>query len=99
MIDKRKVCEFYFAVGDLENFCVHEVVVTHVIDLDSAVVIGIKELHNIILAVPEQFIEALTRQTHCDHPVCNVTKIEIEFVVLVSVTVPRDQSLKNEAFL
>ena len=99
VIDEGKVGELDFAICDREHFCVHEVVVTHIVDLNTAVVIGIKELHDIILAVPEQFIEALSRQTHRYHTVGDVTKIEVKPIVLVSVTVPGDQSFKNEAFL
>ena len=95
MIHERKVGKFDLPVRQAEYFCIYEVIVAHVVDFDATIVIFFKELDDIILAIPEQLIEALAWQAHRDHSIRDVAQIEVKLAILVPIPVSRDDPLDN----
>ena len=88
MIHKWEIGQFHFSLSKAENFSIDEVVIAHIVDLYPTVVILFEEVNDILLAVPEKLIEAFSGQTHRNHSIRDVAKVQIELAVLVAVSVP-----------
>ena len=75
MVHEREVGELDLAVSEGEDFRIDEIIVAHVIDLDPAVMILLKEFYHVVLTVSEQLVEALTWQSHRNNSICDVAQI------------------------
>ena len=64
MVDKREIGKLDLPPSERQNFGVNEVIIAHVVDLYTAIMVRFKELDDIILTVSKQFIEAFTGKTH-----------------------------------
>ena len=97
MIDERKVCKLDLSICDREILCVDKVIVAHIVDLDLALMVGIKEFDHVVFTVTEQLVEALSWQPHGNHTICDVAQVEIKSVILITVTVHRDKAFQYKA--
>ena len=61
MIHERKIGDFNLPIVEGENFCVHELIVAHVVNLDPALMISLEVLDHILLAVTKEFKESAAR--------------------------------------
>ena len=75
MVHKWEIGQFHLSLGKAENFGIDEVVIAHIVDLDPTVVILFKEVDDILLAVPEQLVEAFARQAHRNHSIRDVAEV------------------------
>lgn len=75
VVHKGKIGDFDLVFCQRKNLWVDEVIVTHVIDLNSAVVVFFEELDDVVLAVTEQLVEPLAGQPHGYHSIGYVAQI------------------------
>ena len=87
MVHEWKVGHLDLAVVQGEHLCVHEVVVAHIVYLNTALMVRREVVNHVFLAVTEQFEESLSWETHGDYAVCDVAQIQVELRVGVPVAV------------
>ena len=75
VVHKWKIGDFDLVFSQRENFWVHEIIVAHVVNLNSAVVVFFEELDDVVLAVTEQLVEPLAWQPHGYHSIGYVAQI------------------------
>lgn len=56
-----------------------------------------EKLYHLILAVSEQFVKALSWQTHGDDPRRHIAEIQVELTVLVAVTIATNKCAQDRA--
>lgn len=56
-----------------------------------------EKLYDLVLTISEQFVEALSWETHRDDPWRDIAQIKVELAVLVAVTIAADQCAQNGA--
>ena len=78
MVHEGEVGNLDLTIVDREHFCVHELIVTHIVNLDATLMVSLEVLDHVLLAVTKQFEESATWKPHRDDPICYVAQVEVE---------------------